>query len=393
MNTTTGLNYYQILGVTPDADMDTIKKAFRHMMRVYHPDMAGQGGADMTAQLNAAWDTLKDPGRRAQYDLSLKDETPREQPSEPHDEPRAQQRPREYARPRPTTDFTAPRYQHVHVRTVPNTWSWWATIAAPIAYGALTLISATILDHTTFPASLYFYPAAIIGVWALVSALMKHRSPFNQCAAFITLMAITLICLIFFITISLEWFIWFYACELAMLGLLVVIKHSITDRIEARAGGTYGYSEKEAEIKVVGQSHSTALHRHLYEYAQACEHVRVFSASAFSPVTHIVVAGKDIIALAQMPEATSDAAVDQWAASAKNMMRTIGTPQSVVYAVIQTPRRNPYTVTDEQLKVVLDNLPPADVDRRVLSDVWYRVNLMNQMYEVRWSFRAHQERR
>lgn len=66
------LNYYQILEVDPGADLAQIKAAFYHLARRYHPDVAGAATTDRFQQICAAYQVLKDPKRRQQYDAALK---------------------------------------------------------------------------------------------------------------------------------------------------------------------------------------------------------------------------------------------------------------------------------------------------------------------------------
>lgn len=62
-------DYYQILGVEPDADVKDIKTAYRKLARKYHPDMNPEPGAEASfREVAEAWEVLKDPGRRAEYD-------------------------------------------------------------------------------------------------------------------------------------------------------------------------------------------------------------------------------------------------------------------------------------------------------------------------------------
>lgn len=62
-------DYYQILGVEPDADAKTIKTAYRKLARKYHPDMnPDEGAEDKFKEVAEAYEALKDAGRRAEYD-------------------------------------------------------------------------------------------------------------------------------------------------------------------------------------------------------------------------------------------------------------------------------------------------------------------------------------
>ena len=60
---------YAIMQVQQDASQDVLQAAYRALARRLHPDHSTDpaAGAKM-AQLNAAWETLGDPERRAAYD-------------------------------------------------------------------------------------------------------------------------------------------------------------------------------------------------------------------------------------------------------------------------------------------------------------------------------------
>jgi curved DNA-binding protein CbpA len=60
---------YKILQVDPEADPEVIQAAYRRLAQKYHPDVApdAEAAARMIA-INAAWETLRDPGRRAAHD-------------------------------------------------------------------------------------------------------------------------------------------------------------------------------------------------------------------------------------------------------------------------------------------------------------------------------------
>lgn len=67
-------NHYEILGLQSDADESEIKKAYRSLSFKYHPDRA-TGDADesnnMMQKLNEAYEILRDPQKRQQYDNEL----------------------------------------------------------------------------------------------------------------------------------------------------------------------------------------------------------------------------------------------------------------------------------------------------------------------------------
>lgn len=62
-------DYYSILGVPRDADDEAIKKAYRRLARKYHPDVSKEPDATARFQeVGEAYETLKDPEKRAAYD-------------------------------------------------------------------------------------------------------------------------------------------------------------------------------------------------------------------------------------------------------------------------------------------------------------------------------------
>jgi molecular chaperone DnaJ len=65
-----GKNYYAVLGVGRDADEAELKKAYRRLARMYHPD---KNPGDKTAEerfkeINEAYAVLSDPDKRSRYD-------------------------------------------------------------------------------------------------------------------------------------------------------------------------------------------------------------------------------------------------------------------------------------------------------------------------------------
>lgn len=63
-------DYYKTLGVSKTASEDDIRKAFRKLARVYHPDVSGNkpGAEDKFKEINEAYEVLSDPEKRKKYD-------------------------------------------------------------------------------------------------------------------------------------------------------------------------------------------------------------------------------------------------------------------------------------------------------------------------------------
>jgi hypothetical protein len=62
-------DFYEILQVSPRAEPEVIEAAFRRLARKYHPDVdRAAGDLGRMIALNLAYETLKDPVRRADYD-------------------------------------------------------------------------------------------------------------------------------------------------------------------------------------------------------------------------------------------------------------------------------------------------------------------------------------
>jgi hypothetical protein len=66
------LDYYHLLGISPEADTSEIKKAFREKAYEVHPDTSakGHGDSEKFVELNTAYQILCDPVLRKNYNLS-----------------------------------------------------------------------------------------------------------------------------------------------------------------------------------------------------------------------------------------------------------------------------------------------------------------------------------
>src|SRR6056297_733111 len=62
-------DYYKIMGVAPEAGADEIKRAYRKLARKYHPDVSDDPNAeDRFKEVGEAYEVLKDPAKREEYD-------------------------------------------------------------------------------------------------------------------------------------------------------------------------------------------------------------------------------------------------------------------------------------------------------------------------------------
>ena len=64
-------DYYDVLGVSPDAGAAEIKRAYRQLARRYHPDISGDDRGGAFLEVSRAYEVLRDPDRRRSYDARL----------------------------------------------------------------------------------------------------------------------------------------------------------------------------------------------------------------------------------------------------------------------------------------------------------------------------------
>ncbi|WP_419919056.1 J domain-containing protein [Candidatus Poriferisocius sp.] len=63
-------SHYEVLGVAPGAEPDTVRRAYLRQARRWHPDRPS-GDPERMRAINRAWQTLGDPRSRAEYDRTL----------------------------------------------------------------------------------------------------------------------------------------------------------------------------------------------------------------------------------------------------------------------------------------------------------------------------------
>ena len=79
-------DYYEVLGVTRDADADGVKRAYRKLARKYHPDVSKEKNAENKfKEVQEAYEVLRDPEKRAAYDQLGRDYRPGQQFRPPPD--------------------------------------------------------------------------------------------------------------------------------------------------------------------------------------------------------------------------------------------------------------------------------------------------------------------
>ena len=115
-----GIDYYELLGVNRGASASEIKSAYRSLAKVMHPDAGGTSGG--FRMLQEAYETLKDPVRRADYD----------RPAAPPPSvirPQARPRPRRTGRTGKLRDFgDDPNYMAPRPRVDLGSMDWWNRI-------------------------------------------------------------------------------------------------------------------------------------------------------------------------------------------------------------------------------------------------------------------------
>jgi len=65
-----GMNYYEILQISPSADPETIHRVYRLLAQRFHPDNQATGDVERFQLIREAYDVLSDERQRADYDAA-----------------------------------------------------------------------------------------------------------------------------------------------------------------------------------------------------------------------------------------------------------------------------------------------------------------------------------
>ena len=72
------LDHYEVLQISPNADIETIRRIYRIHAQRFHPDNLDSGNADTYRRISEAYEVLSDPERRAIYDRDYREQRRRE---------------------------------------------------------------------------------------------------------------------------------------------------------------------------------------------------------------------------------------------------------------------------------------------------------------------------
>jgi molecular chaperone DnaJ len=82
-------DYYLVLGVSRGADLNKIKKAYRSVVKKYHPDVSNEEDSSARfMEIKEAYDTLSDHEKKNKYDDRLRNQTSAYRVNRVHEETR-----------------------------------------------------------------------------------------------------------------------------------------------------------------------------------------------------------------------------------------------------------------------------------------------------------------
>ena len=167
-------DYYKILQADPAADPDIIAVAYKRLARKYHPDTNPSPEAPRRMQaLNTAYQVLRDPDTRAQYDRERLAQaswsgTRYAEAPRPHEEPEA-------TRPRPTADADAACQGRTP--TAGMMLKWLVTRLVPVGL-VLFLLGPLAVRLVLLLGESPLLLMGVIGVlWLLRCSMLKQRHP------------------------------------------------------------------------------------------------------------------------------------------------------------------------------------------------------------------------
>jgi curved DNA-binding protein len=70
MSKSNGVDHYEVLQVSPNAEPETIQRVYRLLAQRYHPDNRESGDAERFRQIHASYSVLIDPDLRTKYDVA-----------------------------------------------------------------------------------------------------------------------------------------------------------------------------------------------------------------------------------------------------------------------------------------------------------------------------------
>ena len=63
------VDYYEVMQLSPNADIDTVHRVYRLLAQRFHPDQRETGDAEAFHQITEAYRVLSDPEKRAAFDI------------------------------------------------------------------------------------------------------------------------------------------------------------------------------------------------------------------------------------------------------------------------------------------------------------------------------------
>ena len=69
------IDYYETLEISPNANSATVERMFRYFAQLYHPDNQETGDRARFDMIVEAHEALRDPVKRAQYDMKHRSES------------------------------------------------------------------------------------------------------------------------------------------------------------------------------------------------------------------------------------------------------------------------------------------------------------------------------